>query len=250
MLILLALAACKVVDAPANLEALATYTFANYDDPEALVAAVDSFPRLVDKHVEALESGYRVDDLTAEDLESAGILDAEVEGVIGAMGTVTYASDLVDVLDVVTAKNKAERYDNVLAYDVQQSSDRGCFLKANCEQYDETVSETTKVTLLGEASRTFDATYRWVEGTDGDTLVVARTLSPNPVSFSTDVAEVHQQYALVLLYDDGKRTRRVETFWVDAALVGVDVPDSFAVDNAVNAMAAQAERVDEQVSGG
>ena len=250
MLLLLALTGCKVVDAPADLEELATFTFANYEDDDALRAAVDAFPGLVDDHLEELEAGYRVDDLTSADLELAGISDAEVDGVIGAMGTVTYASKLRDVLDICTAKNKAERYDNVLAYDVVESGDRGCFLKGNCDRYDESIEETTKITLLGEATRSYDATYKWVEGTDGSSLVVARTLSPDPVSFNSKIAKVHQQYALVLLYDDGKVTRRVETFWVDAELIGMDVPDSFAVDNAINSMAAQAERVDEQVSGG
>ncbi len=250
MLMILALFACKVVDAPADLEELATFTFANFDDPAALEAAVDSFPLLVDDNLEALEKGYRVDDLSADHLESAGISEAEIAGVIGAMGTVTYASRLQDVLDICTARNKATLYDNVLDYDVLSSTDRRCFLGESCEQYDESVDETTKITLLGEASRTFDATYRWVEDSYGNSLVVARTLSPEPVSFSTKIAKVHQQYALVLLYDDGKRTRRVETFWVDAELVGLDVPDSFAVDNAINSMAAQAERVDEQISGG
>ena len=70
------------------------------------------------------------------------------------------------------------------------------------------------------------------------------------MSFSSKIAKVHQQYALVILYPDGGVTRRVETFWVDAEIIGLDVPDSFAVDNAINSMAAQAERVDEQVAGG
>jgi hypothetical protein len=249
--LVLGIGGCKVADAPDGLEDLVVFGFEHFDDKDAVVQQVaDDLGPLLDRHADELESGFRVSNLTAAHLSAAGVEDANVEDVIGALGLVPYRHGLDDILPVLTRGDKADLFEPILAYDIEAETDRDCFLAHACDTLEQTVTETSKVTLLGEATRTYDLQYRWVERSDGGTTLLIRTLNPEPVELSSNIAKVHQQYALVAIFEDGRGAEhRAETFWVDAEIIGMDVPDAFAVDNAVLSMAAQAERIDAFLDG-
>lgn len=245
MLLLTLLTACKVVDAPEDLESLVVFGFVHFEDDAAfLEQTAQGLLPLIDANREELAEGYRVDDLTSVDLGEAGI-DAPGEGaILGAVGLVGYHNATIEIVDAISHPDKATMFpDNYLAYEVKQTSDRACFLDAACDRLDQTVFERTKVVLLGEAERTFDTAYRSVILDEG-VFTFVRQITPEPMSFSTGLATVHQQYSFVMLFDDGAGAQRLESFWVDAEILGLDVPDSYAVDQAVSAMSEQAERVD------
>lgn len=252
MLVLLALlSGCKVVDAPDDLEALMVFGFVNFDDDiEFLEATEAELIPLVEAQLEDLSDGYRVAELTRADLTEAGVEgEGEVE-IIGAMGTVDYRHDIEPVLEVAIDEDKEEMFpDNFVAYEVRETSDVDCFLAGTCDRMDQEVFERAKVNLLGEGERTYDASYRWVDNPDLPRALFVRQIAPTEMKFEGSAINltVHQQYSFVMIYEKDGVGRRVEAFWVDADLVGLDVPDTFAVDNAVSAITGQAERVDDWI---
>ncbi len=242
---LLATAACKVADAPQNLEQLAVYAFANFDDARRLREAAETFPPLVAENLETLAEGYRVTDLTDADLEAAGVEDPDIAGIVGAMGTVTYQSALDDVLHIVTTEDVALRPGaNVTAFDVLYSEGRDCFLARTCERYVQHATQTNRIGGLGDVTRTSWTTFQWGEDADGEPVVWQAVLSPDEAEISSDFVRMFQQYQVVLLYPDDGALRRVETFWVDAVVLGIEVPDLMLVNQAIAAMAGAAAQVD------
>lgn len=243
---------CKVHDAPSNLEDVMVFGFQRFDDSgdRALADMFDELMPLTVEFEAELVGGYRVSNLTAADLEGAGVEDPQVEEIFGAMGSAIYRNKLVPVLGAATLPNKADAFDHIISYSILEDTDRDCFLAAQCESYSVTFQQTAKVTLLGEATQTMTQQYRWVTSNDGVDFVVVRALAPDPMSFSTNIASVFQQYSLAVMHPHGSGARRIEAYWVDSRVVGASVPDYFAVDSAVKAFGAQAERIDDFIEGG
>lgn len=246
LLLLPMLTGCKVVDAPEDIESLMVFGFANFDEDEAFLEETErQLIPLVEARLEELTKGYRVADLTAADLEKAGVAASNEGDIVGAMGTVDYRHNIDDIVDAVSRSDKDVMFpDNFLAYDVLDTSDRPCFLAKDCDRLDQEVFERAKVAILGEGERTYDSSYRWIEPKDLPRAVFIRQIAPEEMQFSSNLAKIHQQYSFVMLYEIKGVARRVEAFWVDATMIGMDVPDTFAVDNAVNAISSQAERID------
>jgi hypothetical protein len=242
---------CKVVDAPDNLEALMVFGFTNFDDDKALEETERNLIPLVEKQLEDLAAGYRVADLTRTDLETAGVeVNNEIE-IIGAMGTVDYRHNIDPVLKVVIDEDKEKMFpDNFVEYEIRKTTEVGCFLSGECETMDQKVFERTKITLLGEGERTYDSNYAWFEGDDDlPRALFVRQIAPDEMEFEGSAINmvVRQQYSFVMIYEKNGVGRRVEAFWVDADLAGIDVPDTFAIDSAVNSIGSQANRVDDWI---
>jgi hypothetical protein len=242
---LLSLCACKVIDAPDELEALVVFGFVHFDDDIEYLRTTDAgMQPQVEAQLEILSEGLRVDSLTRDDLLQAGIDAPESGDIVGAMGVAEYRHGLDEVLVGVTWPDKLEDFD-YLAYEVLEDSGRDCFLARECERWDSRVYERTEVPLLGEASLTHQDSYRWVEGDDGGISVAKISHNPDGIDFTSNLIEVHQQYQLVLFQPTSETSvRRVETFWVEMEAIGLDVPDYFAVETAVKEMRSQAEALD------
>ncbi len=244
--------ACKVEDAPEDLETLVVYGFEHMgdEDDRPIVEVAAGLPPLADAQQEALEEGFRVGNLTAVHLEAAGVEAAEVTDIIGALGRVNYSHDLDSVVDALTLTEKVGNFEQYIEYDVLEQTDRDCFLAHECPTLFQEVHELAEAGILGEAERTFTIEHRWVQTEAGDIAMAMRTVSPDPVEFNTSLANVFQQYAFVLIYEQDGAAVRAETFWVDAEVIGLNVPDNFAVSQAVNSMGTAAERVDLYIDGG
>jgi hypothetical protein len=249
MLVLtVALSGCKAVDAPDNLEALVVYGFVNFDGSDRhLEDTEEKLIPEVKKHEEEMEQGYRVDSLTAADLELVGVADPDVTEIIGALGVVEYEHSLEEVLEPISAEDKHLRFENFLEFEIQDTTDRKCFLRGECDRLDQTVYEKTHVDFLGDAARTYTNSYRWVDDPDLPRAVMIRQLNPDVVEFEGSALNmtVFQQYSFVMIYEVGGKARRIETFWVDFEVAGMGVSDDFAVTNAVNQMGNQATKIDE-----
>lgn len=240
---LVAVSAC-VVDAPETVEELVVFGFQHFDDRNAyLEATVQGLLPLLPDIDDELEDGYRVDLLGAEQLEAVGIEEPQTEGIVGALGSARYCHGLPPVLEVVTDEHKDLLFESVTSYEVVRGTDRDCFLAGECDRLDQEIDEVADASLLGTSTRSYSASYRWIDLDDGARVVASRTLAPEPVQLTTDFMSVHQQYAFVVLYQDGDTARRLETFWVDADLGELDVPDLFAVQQTVRAMRTQAQRI-------
>jgi hypothetical protein len=244
---------CKVVDAPDALEELVVFGFVHYDEDIEYLEAVGEklFPGVEGLDAE-LEEGYYVDLLTADDLAQAGVEDPETEGIIGALGRSVYTNDLIPVVCGISwlDKSTAQAYENYSSYEAQDDGNRDCFLAGECERYDQTASQVIEIPILGEATQTFQRSFRWVYPDDGEPWIASRLLSPQPIEFTTEILAVDQQYSFFALYPDGGVTSRVEAFWVEARALGFEMPETFAVANAVTEMQTSADRVDAFLDGG
>lgn len=250
LLALVAVAGCKVVDAPDNLEELVVFGFETFGDERAMIATLDELVPLVDLNEEELLDGYRVDQLGVEQLDAAGVPDAEVTGIVGAMGLIPYRNPVDPVIEIATSHDKVDLFESITAFEAEDIGDRQCFLDHECESFAQEVFETAQVALLGSSERHYTHTVQWVEHETLGRVAAIRSLSPDPIEFSSNLARVNQQYGLVYILPDGDAARRVEAFWVDAEIIGLDVPDSFAVDTAVSQMSNQAERIDDIIDNG
>lgn len=246
LFVLLGLVGCTVADAPDNLEQLMVYGFVNYDESDRyLEATEEQLLALVSTQEEALASGYRINNLTNEDLAAAGIEGKDITGILGFMGIADYTHGLDEVLEATCATDKDERWpDKFVTFDVNETTDRACFLAEDCDRLDQTVREVSNVAILGDADRTYDAAYRWINAEEVPRAVFIRQLTPDGVVFSTGLAETFQQYSLAMVYEHEGHARRLEAFWVDFKILGADVPDEIAINTAINEMNKQAENID------
>lgn len=244
------LLACKVTDAPDNVEELVVYGFEHFEDEPRFLRAMGAelFP-WVDDHFDEMEEGWRVETLTEAHLEAAGVEDPEIDGVLGALAAVDYRHGVDAVLPVILDDHKAELFDHILAFEVLDQTDKECFLSRECDTYERHVRQTARVTLLGEATQEIFSSWRWIESEDGTAFLVERTLAPDPITFSTNIVAVDQQYALVVLYPWEGHGRRSEAFWVESRVIGADVPDSFGITQAANSIVEQADRIDDHLDG-
>lgn len=246
--LLLAATGCKVVDAPADLESLMVFGFANFDnDDKFLEETADALLPLINEKTEDLRDGYRVLDLTTDDLVQAGVTPSAASDIIGAMGLTDYRHDVDPVIETASAENKDEMWDNFLEYEVLETTDRPCFLEGACPELEQEVHETTNVALLGDAERTYTSAYKRISTDAVPNAVFIRQIAPDEMKFSSNIAVVHQQYSFVMVYQDHQIAKRIEAFWVDAEALGMDLPDTFAIDSAVGQMAEQAGRVDDWI---
>jgi len=237
-------AGCKVVDAPDNLEELMVFGFDNFEDPASDVAAVVALLPLLEENSEELADGYRISTLGQQSLDRAEV-DVTIEDEIaGAMGMVSYRHMVDPVVGVAFSKNKDELFDGITEFSVRDLSDPGCFFAHSCDTYTQVVEETAAVVLIGDSRRKYTQTIRWIEHPEVGPIAAIRSLSPDPILFSTDLIRVNQQYGMIYIIPNGSGATRAEAFWVDGTVLGLDVPDSFSVDTAVNRMGSTAENVD------
>lgn len=245
------LAGCKVVDAPSNLEDLVVFGFETFGDEPAMQATLDNLVPLLDEHAEELSEGFRVGELTPEQLAATGVDAPATEGIAGAMGLVPYRNGVDPVVALIIDDDKETWIDNMVAFDPEDRTDRACFLAHTCPTFEQFVEETVSVVILGQSTRRYTNVFHWIEHERHGTVLGIRSLSPEPIQFNTNVAQVHQQYSLAWIIPDadGSGARRVEAFWIDGEVIGIDVPDSFAVDSAVNGMRRTAETIDNVIDG-
>ncbi len=242
---------CTVVDAPDTLEELVVFGFEHFDDDEVYLQAMgEKLLPAVEEHLDELDEGFHVDALDETHLGAAGVDSPDAVSIIGALGAAHYRHDLDGALCGVLFPGKEEIFDNYLVYDLEDDGNLDCFLTGDCDRYESVAEQTVQVPVLGEASQTVRRDFRWVRPRGQDAYVVSRTLAPEPIEFDTTLMAVDQQYALVVLVPHDGGARRIETFWVEARVLGMDVPEYFAVTSAVNEMQDQTDRIDEWLDGG
>jgi hypothetical protein len=239
------LVGCKVLDAPEDLEELVVFTFVHFDDSDRVIQdATENLLSEVTANAIELEDGYKVDQLTQADLLALDI-DTEVIDIVGAIGVADYTHDLGPVTEYLTHERKDNVYDHIEEYSVDGDG-RSCFLDQSCSSLDQTVREVVKVPILGKVTRNYEQNFRWVD-TESGLVLLARTLSPDPFEMSTNVVQVFQQYSVIMVWSEDGHARRAEAVWADAEFVGLDVPESFAVDSTLNGISKQCDRIDEAI---
>lgn len=244
------LVACHVVDAPADLQDLEVYGFVHYGErAEYLAATASGIEPLAATYDAQLREGYRVTDLTADDLALAGV-EAEISSsVVGMAGRVDMTSDVTQLADTWTSPHLDEVLEVTLAYEVlAEEGERDCFVAGDCETYAVDGWRQNDMGLFGTSEQSFRREFRWTVTGDDVPALAIRELCPEPSDISSGLLAVHQQYSFSLMFPDADGTVRVDAFWIDAEAIGIEVPDGLALQMAVQAMQRTAEDVDAYVA--
>jgi len=246
----LALTACKVIDAPDDLEALVVYGFVHFteDDDAYQQAAAEGLIPYTSLNRAELETGYRVDNLTVADLAAAGVTSSAEIDILGAAATTAMTSSLDDIAWVVTTADMTQVQLRTVGYEATGVGDVDCFLAHACDTYSLSGTRSTDTGFFGVSEQDFSREWRWITLQDGTVALVQRELAPTPARMSSSVFVLQQQYAYSVFFPEGTGTRRMETLWVDARLIGMDVPDTWALDRAVEAMQGNAGQLDAYIA--
>ena len=248
LLLLLGGVGCKqAVEAPTDIEEMMNFGFSHFSgDAENLEALSYNLFPFVDDHLEEAETGWQVNSLSVDDLAMAEIEKDSAEDIVGAAASVPYRSTVDQVVTAISWPNKSEVLKNVKEYDILRSDDLECFLSHECTEFEMEVRQVAKASILGDATQVMVFQFRWItREEDGEVFFAMRSLCPNGVDFSTDIAKVIQQYSFALVYPEQEHARRMEAFWVDGKIIGMNVPEDYAVNQAISAMNKSAEEIDE-----
>lgn len=238
---------CRVVDAPDNLEDLVVFGFVHFTEPdEAYPAeAAEGLVPLAAEYATELAEGYRVDELDQEDIDTIG-LDASIEeGVLGVAAKVAMTSSLDDFAWAWSWPRMDEVSEITLAFEVlEEEGDRDCFLSHECESYGYDAWRQNDMGLFGQSEQNLRRDFRWTALLDGTPVLTIREMVPDETVMSSNIVAVHQQYNYAVLFASEDGIERLDAFWIEAEVIGSDIPDTFALDFAVNSMQKTAESVD------
>lgn len=243
---MLLLLACKVVEAPESLSELMSFGLIHHsdEDPAWSEAFIANMVPEIAAHEAELDEGYRSENLTPDELALLAIESStEVPGVIART---TMASNLDQVVETLAFSDMTQVFSATTAYEILEKSDKKCFLERECEFYTYTASRTIDLSLLGNATQTFDGSFRWVEQEDGEKAVIWITIAPDPAETEGSVS-LFQQYSLDLLMVEGTGTLRVGAIWLEAELNDSPIEDWLLVGTSVNQMKNAADDIDKFV---
>lgn len=245
LLVLLGTTACHVEDAPENLEELVVFGFIHFSDSRADEAPTGLLP-LTEQYADELVEGMRVTAMSSEHLEEAGIEAEQVNPIIGMSATVSMRSSVDEFAMAWSYPNMNEVVEGTLDFRVDtEYGDRECFLAGECDTYGYDGWRHNDLGFFGTSAQDFTREFIWIDVVDGPRVLVSRDIVPTDAEMTGGLFRVHQQYTYSLVFPaDGGGTTRLDTFWVDAELIGVDVPDYFALETTVNNLQNTADDVD------
>ena len=234
-----------MVDAPDSLADLLVFGFVNFEQPaEYPQATAEGILPQTDTFATELEDGYRITPLNQEDLESArlnGTIEAEIVGMSAEVGM---TSSLSDFARAWSNPHMEEVLSTTLSFAVgKEDGDLDCFVDRRCETYGFDAHREVDLTIFGTATQDFRREFRWTSLESGTPVLTVRETIPTETTMTSPVLVIHQEYVYTMLFDDDG-TQRLDAYWIDAEVIGADIPDSFALDFAVKGMKKAAEDVD------
>ncbi|HND34527.1 MAG TPA: hypothetical protein PLA94_31205 [Myxococcota bacterium] len=233
------LVACRVVDAPENIEELMTFGFVQHgaaDSSWPTAFATNLLPEL-DSHAEELEKGYRVGSLLPEDIAEAGFESTAEGEVAGVAATSALASSPAEVVAVLSLPDITPVFSSSESYELKEHSDRDCFLAGECEFYTYSFRRSIDLGILGSVTQDALGSFRRLTLEDGTEVVLWQTAAPDPGEVTGGLMTVQQQYSEDLFFPaEGGGTGRATAMWLDAQLVDSDLPDSFLISTSVSSL--------------
>ena len=249
-MLLIALSACNVTDAPETIEQLVVYGFAGFDEgAENASTAASGLRPLAAAFGEQLAQGMRVDDLTQADVEAAGITTELEGGIVGVAATVAMAASVEDLVWAWSHPHMDTFLDVTTGFEIRtEYGDRDGFIAGDRDTYAYDGWRRVEMGGLGNSEQEFNRAFQRTVLDDGSTAVVVRDMAPEGAEMDTSWVRVGAQFSFSVFYDEGDDALRLDAFWIDAEAIGLELPDYFALDLAVNQMNATAERVDAFIS--
>ncbi len=245
-LLAVCLPGCKVFDAPDTIEELVVYGFVGFDEgaDRAGAAATGLHPLLLTYEDDLLE-GLRIDDLSQEDIDSAGVDTVLELGIVGLAAKVPMTSSLEDIAWAWSYPQMDEFLDVTTDFEVRtEYGDRDSFLAGTSETYAYDGWRQNDMGMLGSSEQEFTRQFQRTSLDDGTAAIVIRELIPDGSDMSSNLVRIDAQFSYTVLFADGDDTLRLDAYWIDAEAIGLELPDYFALEQAVTSMNATAQQVD------
>ena len=215
--------ACKgPPDAPEKLEELTAYLFDNTRDgtDEALAAGLVNLERWMRKGFDEAVEGYRVNNLTADSVNSLDDRSFNLTGLAGAAVATRIGHRIRPVVDVIAMGDNTRIYGNLYeAYERDWETDGACHVERECLWGAADIRSTADYGLATVESR-YRSEYRWVE-TDVGWAHLQRTWLLEPIEVLG--VETKATFYLGVSLTDGNRTERMQASW---AAIQTDLPIS------------------------
>ena len=237
MIYFFVLLACKATDAPEDFDALNSYLYENFDEPDRYVE--DGLRNLIawlPDNEPALKDGYRVSNLSAAAIESTGQkIPEQLYGI--ALGvdynhsveSIAWASFTIEPEDL---NPESDGY-NLRTY----LTDVSCFLEQECATLSYSGEVQSFLPLGIEVISNIFSEVRWVETEWGMAYIQRRWLTSEP-NISVDWAHVNGEYGFIMTIPRPNREHalRIEATWIDMSIDGIPIPEDLAVQLSLGAL--------------
>lgn len=229
----LLMSACKKEKplAPTEMTDIVRYMFDNFEDPEALGAAIDNLDPWMQENATSEEAidGYRLDPLTEDDVKTiTPPSGAQVADLLGAAGGNASAFDLdaqadhIVLKDQVAFNSKYDQYDRRFVGGTTASGFRaGDPLRTINEVMTTSFGVTIPYTLYKD--------YRWVESENGILSIVARSWIEKKGCNEAGNNCLLQSYSIDHFHGDGSETLRLTATWSQVETI-ITLGDDLLID--------------------
>ena len=217
--------------APTEMTDIVRYMFDNYEDPEALAAAVENLDPWMQANAgseEAIE-GYRLDPLTSDDVDTiqrpSGSQLSELLGAAGcnisAFGLDDQAWHIVDT-DQLWGNSKYDSYVRRFVGDTGPSDFQ------NGQGVLRTVNDVATTSFTITIPYTLYKDYRWIETDSGVQAIVARSWIEEAGCNDAGNSCLKQSYSVDHFHLHDGETLRLTATWSEVAAV-IDLSDDILI---------------------
>lgn len=246
---LLFLMACSVGDpAPADIDTLAGYLFANFESAEELsdgLANLYLALDVVDYTADAKARSFTLSPLEESDVEGLNRPNRDPEA-CDSLGLAHQslwpleehvAYMILD--DLVPTSASASIYERSFLEGAGE-----CFVDRSCPVM-RTVNTIRRESLFLDIEYELFKDYRWVTLSDGQEAVLARGWIAESAHSDGGASHIYQNHELDVYFSDGSETRRLYVVWTESDYAGID--EATAWNLSLNSTQKAFERLDEWI---
>ncbi len=216
-ILLAALSCTPAVEAPAELDELASwlYTYHSDEDPEAMISGIDRLAEWFDDHqTEALAEDWEVTSLEEETVDGVDEVDRTTEGMVALAVFTESVHSVEDAALAMVGTEVDEVYPDTFSdYERQWDSDPDCFLLEECSRTSAYENYTASFPFDIHTTNELQNEYLWVEGTDRKAMVHRNWLLSPPETNSV-LLEIDEMFHLNLFLESDGGFVRLQSAWM------------------------------------
>ena len=235
-MLLTLLISCAPIAAPEGFDDLNSFLFENFHERSKVVeAGVENLYAWLPENEQALEDGYRVENLSAAAIES--VEQAPPDQLIGIATSLDIPYSVDEIAYAQFAIDPEDLSPDTDGYnDRSFITDPDCFLDHSCEliQYQSKVK--TLLPLNIEVVTSIFSEARWVDTEWGSAYIQRRYITED-TEISVDWVSVDSEYGFIItLPQENGTTKRIEAMWVNMTMNDMPVPENLATQLALGAL--------------
>ncbi|MEN0060749.1 MAG: hypothetical protein AAGA48_01295 [Myxococcota bacterium] len=243
--LLLLVTACRAPpEAPAEFEALSAFLFEDLgtDEQQGLEAGVENLAAWLEANLDEANEGYTIELLSQASLDALEVQrERDAAKLVGGAVTTLSQASVLDLASAFLLEDQTTIYpDDYVRWDSNFRSDPNCFVSRECDELVVDNDTVTRLPLSLELTTKNTAQYRWVE-TEAGPAMLTRSWLREPADVNLNIFRVDDQFFLSANVPTSRGLVRLQSVWVDAAIVGVEVPEATALNLLIDGLVAQDE---------